>query len=103
MTARQAEGEPAVSVVESGTDDGGLSRLRSTASAVFDGKGERLRPDRSHMGERIWSVGDRPSDGDHRPGVEHTIGNEADDTALLVHRKSDSVSLPAWRQWDAAA
>jgi hypothetical protein len=56
--------------VESGTDSGGLSRLRSTVSAVFDGKGERLGPDRSHMGERIWSVGDRPSDEENQPRVK---------------------------------
>ena len=67
---QQAEGDPAVTAVESGTDGGGLSRLRSTVSAVFDGKGERLRPDRSHMGERIWSVGDRPSDEEHQPKVK---------------------------------
>jgi hypothetical protein len=70
IVVRQAEGDPAVSAVEGRTDDSGLSRLRSTVSAVSDGEDKRLRPDRSHIGERIRPVGDRPSDEDHRPRVE---------------------------------
>jgi hypothetical protein len=70
IAVRQTEGDPVVSTVESGTDDSGLSRLRSTVSAVSDGKGERLRPDRSHIGERIRPIGDRLSNEDHRLGVE---------------------------------
>jgi hypothetical protein len=65
IAVQQTEGDPAVSAVESRTDDSGLSRLRSTVSAVSNGEGERLRPDRSHIGERIQSVGDRPSNEDH--------------------------------------
>ena len=68
--------------MEGGTDDGGLSRLRSTVSAVSDGEDKRLRPDRSHLGERIRPVGNRPSDEDHRPGVEQTTRNKADDTRV---------------------
>jgi hypothetical protein len=59
-----------VSTVESRTDDSSLSRLRSTVSAVSDGKGKRLRLDRLHIGERIQPIGDRLSNEDHRLGVE---------------------------------
>jgi len=82
IAVQQAEGDPAVSAVEGRTDDGGLSRLRLTVSAVSNGEDKRLRPDRSHLGERIRPVGDRPSNEDHRPGVEQTIRNEADNTRV---------------------
>jgi hypothetical protein len=82
IAVRQTEGDPAISAVESRADDGGLSRLRSTVSAVSDGEGERLRPDRSHLGERIRPVGDRPSNEDHRPRVEQATRNEADDARV---------------------
>jgi hypothetical protein len=67
IAVRQTEGNPAVSAVESRTDDSALSHLRSTVSAVSNGEGKRLRPDRSHLGKRIRPVGDRPSNEDHRP------------------------------------
>jgi hypothetical protein len=74
-----------VSAVEGRTDNSGLSCLRSTVSVVSNGKDKRLRPDRSHIGERIRPVGDRPSNEDHQLRVEQTTRNETNDTRVPTH------------------
>ena len=82
IAVRQAEGDSTVSAVEGGTDDSGLSRLRSTVSVVSNSEDKRLRPDRSHLGKRIQPIGNRPSDEDHQPGVKQTTRNKANDTRV---------------------
>jgi hypothetical protein len=85
VAVRQAESDPEVSAVEGWAVASDLSGLRSTVSAVSNSEGEGLRPIRSHLGKRVWSVGDRSSDKGHRARVEQASRHEADDARLSTY------------------